>query len=136
MTINKQNVADAIEKKLGELLGGSYENSGQWPRLLAEAALEAMFGPAELRPSNDRGQRWPPDMAVPQEWLVEATRIGLTYEAAEIEAEKFVDYWTATPGKGGRKLNWRATWRNWARRACGNRVASATRARDADRVRY
>lgn len=31
------------------------------------------------------------------------------------EAAKFRDYWTAKPGKDGRKTDWRATWRNWIR---------------------
>lgn len=33
------------------------------------------------------------------------------------EVEKFRDYWLAKPGKDGRKTDWPATWRNWARRS-------------------
>lgn len=33
------------------------------------------------------------------------------------ETEAFVDYWRATPGAKGLKLDWLATWRNWMRRA-------------------
>lgn len=33
-----------------------------------------------------------------------------------VEVEKFRDYWLAKPGKDGRKTDWPATWRNWARR--------------------
>ena len=33
------------------------------------------------------------------------------------EHAKFIDYWTAKPGKDGVKLDWHATWRNWMRRA-------------------
>lgn len=29
--------------------------------------------------------------------------------------ERFKDYWTAKPGKDGRKADWLATWRNWVR---------------------
>ena len=34
-----------------------------------------------------------------------------------LEHDKFVDYWTAKPGKDGVKLDWDATWRNWMRKA-------------------
>jgi hypothetical protein len=30
-------------------------------------------------------------------------------------ADQFRDYWVAQPGAKGRKLDWRATWRNWVR---------------------
>ena len=33
------------------------------------------------------------------------------------EILKFCDYWTAKAGAGGVKLDWQATWRNWARSA-------------------
>ncbi len=32
------------------------------------------------------------------------------------EVDRFRDYWTATSGQRGRKLDWDATWRNWARK--------------------
>ena len=33
------------------------------------------------------------------------------------EHAQFTDWWTAKPGKEGRKLDWPATWRNWMRTA-------------------
>jgi len=33
----------------------------------------------------------------------------------ERTAAKFRDYWISVPGAKGRKLNWKATWRNWCR---------------------
>lgn len=33
------------------------------------------------------------------------------------ESRKMADYFAAKPGKGGRKVDWTATWRNWARKA-------------------
>lgn len=41
----------------------------------------------------------------------------LNLDAATINAEmaKFCDYWNATPGQKGCKLDWAATWRNWCR---------------------
>lgn len=44
------------------------------------------------------------------------------------EHARFVDYWTAKPGKDGVKLDWDATWRNWMRRA-GDDVARKPRSR-------
>jgi DNA-binding transcriptional ArsR family regulator len=35
----------------------------------------------------------------------------------KLEHEKFMDYWRATGGMRGRKLDWPATWRNWMRTA-------------------
>lgn len=61
-----------------------------------------------------RGQRlpdgWRPDR---EPELVNA--IG-GQPAARREYDKFVDYWRATPGAKGRKVDWQATWRNWLRR--------------------
>lgn len=37
-----------------------------------------------------------------------------------MEIRKFVDYWTAKPGKDGRKLDWVATFRNWIRNVKAN----------------
>lgn len=44
------------------------------------------------------------------------------------EHAKFVDYWTAKPGKDGVKLDWDATWRNWMRRA-GDEIGRRPRSR-------
>ena len=35
----------------------------------------------------------------------------------QVEVLKFRDYWTAKSGKDATKLDWQATWRNWARNA-------------------
>lgn len=43
--------------------------------------------------------------------------MGLPRKTAEAEARKFVDYFRAAPSGKGIKLDWPATWRNWARRA-------------------
>lgn len=36
---------------------------------------------------------------------------------AELELEKFRDYWQAASGQNARKRDWNAAWRNWIRRA-------------------
>jgi hypothetical protein len=63
-----------------------------------------------------RGQRldenWLPDKALIDEMRVERPDLDLKAEHA-----KFVDFWCSKPGKDGRKLDWRRTWRNWMRNA-------------------
>lgn len=48
-------------------------------------------------------------------WTVE--HFSVQPSAVRREAEKFRDFWLGKPGKDGTKLDWFATWRNWARRA-------------------
>ena len=54
---------------------------------------------------------WQPDQA-----LVDWTRANAPAAANAVEVERFRDYWIAQPGAKGRKADWAATWRNWARR--------------------
>ena len=54
---------------------------------------------------------WQPDQA-----LADWTRANAPAAATTLEVERFRDYWTAQPGAKGRKTDWAATWRNWARR--------------------
>ncbi|WP_049730647.1 helix-turn-helix domain-containing protein [Rhizobium ecuadorense] len=71
-------------------------------------------------PDRERGTRIPenfsPDVSV-------ALDLGMTLEQAERSALNFRDYWRAAPGAAGRKLDWAATWRVWAR----NDAAKAAR---------
>lgn len=68
--------------------------------------------------SKKKGCRLPPDWS-PDE--VFARREGLSTWEVENEAAKFLDYWAAQPGQRGVKTDWDATWRNWVRKAAGNR---------------
>lgn len=54
---------------------------------------------------------WQPDQA-----LADWTRANAPAAANVVEVDRFRDYWTAQPGAKGRKTDWAATWRNWARR--------------------
>ena len=76
---------------------------------------------------------WQPDQA-----LADWTRDNAPAAANALEVERFRDYWTAQPGAKGRKTDWAATWRNWARRcqeqAHGPHRAPAPRATTDDRV--
>ena len=67
------------------------------------------------RARSSRGTRlpdgWQPDQA-----LADWTRANAPAAANAVEVDRFRDYWTAQPGAKGRKTDWAATWRNWARR--------------------
>lgn len=65
--------------------------------------------------ASPRGTRLTKDWR-PSEDLIEWARTNAPGVGWK-EHEKFVDYWLAKPGKGGVKLDWDATWRNWMRRA-------------------
>lgn len=70
---------------------------------------------------SPRGTRLAGDWSVPDDWLTAAAEArrehGLPACNLRLEAANFRDYWTGKPGKDGVKLDWRATWLNWARRA-------------------
>lgn len=55
------------------------------------------------------------------DWLAEQ---GIPNDFAREQLAAFVDYWRALPGPRGRKIDWVATWRNWMRRAWGERRTS------------
>lgn len=64
-----------------------------------------------------RGTRLPADWEPTAEFINEAIRVGLSFDQAMDEADKFRDYWTARAGREAVKLDWLATWRNWCRNA-------------------
>ncbi len=64
-----------------------------------------------------RGSRLPPDWQPSEDDLRFAAGLGLTPPEIRIETEKFRDYWAAQTGQRARKCDWRATWRNWCRKA-------------------
>lgn len=63
------------------------------------------------------GSRLPADWQCPDEWIDDAIRIkpAWTRVSALVVADGFRDYWVAVAGAKGRKVDWRATWRNWVR---------------------
>ena len=54
------------------------------------------------------------------------TRANAPAAANALELDRFRDYWAAQPGAKGRKTDWAATWRNWARR-CQEQAHQPTR---------
>lgn len=81
----------------------------------ADAAPATASANHASKPSKARGARipdgWQPDQA-----LADWTRANAPAAATSLEVDRFRDYWAAQPGAKGRKTDWAATWRNWARR--------------------
>ena len=81
----------------------------------APATASANHASKPSKSSKARGTRlpdgWQPDQA-----LADWTRANAPAAANSLEVDRFRDYWTAQPGAKGRKTDWAATWRNWARR--------------------
>lgn len=89
--------------------------AAETPTVAADAAPATASTNTASKPSKARGARipdgWQPDQA-----LADWTRANAPAAATSLEVERFRDYWTAQPGAKGRKTDWAATWRNWARR--------------------
>jgi uncharacterized protein YdaU (DUF1376 family) len=66
----------------------------------------------------NRGTRWPAGQPVPPEWVAAGADRRAAFGKPQIdlalEAEKFTNFWTARSGSSASKIDWRATWLNWA----------------------
>ncbi len=111
--------------------------SAELATVAADAAPATTNTSKPSKSSKARGARipdgWQPDQA-----LADWTRANAPAAANAVEVERFRDYWTAQPGAKGRKTDWAATWRNWARRcqeqAHGPQRGPAPRSTTNDRV--
>lgn len=65
---------------------------------------------------SPNGSRLEDDWAAPADWIDWAVKERPEIDA-NLEADKFRDFWHSKPGKDGRKADWKATWRNWIRNA-------------------
>jgi hypothetical protein len=79
----------------------------------AVETAESGNGRRTSRERDKRGTRLPPDWAPSSDLVGYAVAQGLTVERADLEAEKFKNYWSAKSGTGAVKRDWDATWRNW-----------------------
>ena len=116
---------------------GAPESAAELVTVAADAAPATETTSKPSKPSKARGSRlpdgWQPDQA-----LADWTRANAPAAATSLEVERFRDYWTSQPGAKGRKTDWAATWRNWARRcqeqAHGPQRGPAPRSTTSDRV--
>ena len=104
---------------------GAPESGAELVTVAADAAPATATTSKPSKSSKARGMRlpdgWQPDQA-----LADWTRANAPAAANLLEVERFRDYWTAQPGAKGRKTDWAATWRNWARR-CQEQHTQPTR---------
>jgi hypothetical protein len=73
--------------------------------------------PASIPRSRGVGTRIPDPFTVDEamkDWAIDR---GYTAEWCMAQTERFINYWSAKPGKDGTKSDWRATWRNWILKA-------------------
>lgn len=63
------------------------------------------------------------DFDLPEEWGVDAERLGWRPADVARQAERFRQYWVSGKGKGTRRAvkGWRQTWSNWLEKAAGDR---------------
>jgi hypothetical protein len=79
---------------------------------------------ASMPRSRGTGTRIPDPFIVDEamkDWAVDR---GYTGEWCMQQTERFINYWTAKPGKDGTKTDWRATWRNWILKAADDLPAN------------
>ena len=113
------------------LLGPSHKTepaesaSAETQAVAADAAPATTNTSKPSKASKARGTRLP-DSWVPDDALIAWTKINAPAAANVLELDRFRDYWTAQPGAKGRKTDWAATWRNWARR-CQEQHTQPTR---------
>jgi hypothetical protein len=69
--------------------------------------------PGAKTSSAARGSRLPADWRPSEVDVAFAVDRGLPPARIPIEAEKFLNYWTAKSGSGACKRDWGACWRNW-----------------------
>lgn len=104
---------------------GVTETAAELVTVSADAATATANTSKPSKASKARGTRlpdgWQPDQA-----LADWTRANAPAAANSLEVDRFRDYWIAQPGAKGRKTDWAATWRNWARR-CQEQAHQPTR---------
>lgn len=120
----KENITTSL--LVSPLAEGSPTASAELATVAADAAAAtANASKPSRRTRAARGTRlpdgWQPDQA-----LADWTRANAPDAANALEVDRFRDYWTAQPGAKGRKTDWAATWRNWARR-CQEQHTQPTR---------
>lgn len=122
----KRRAADRERKRLRKSaeVGGILRNEPSPDKEIPHTPLEnnpnqvTPIAPKGALSPKPRGSRIPSDFLPDLEWAVAA---GLSLEQAKLQSAMFIDHWQASPGARGVKQDWPATWRNWVRKAIGDR---------------
>lgn len=149
--MGRDKVRDTRDKEKGErrkenintsllvspLAEGVTETAAELVTVSADAAPATASAKPASKASKARGTRLP-DGWMPDDDLIAWTKVNAPAAANALELDRFRDYWTAQPGAKGRKTDWAATWRNWARRCQEQRAqpsrGPAPRSTTSDRV--
>jgi hypothetical protein len=111
--------AKASERRLKPSEQDVSDGEGPSPKKeMSPAPLKEKTTPSQSETkvsSKKRAARLPADWTLPMEWRQDAIDAGLPADRIELEANRMLDWSLSSPG--GAKLDWRATWRNWARGA-------------------
>lgn len=91
-----------------------------------------LFSEKGEKPPAKKAHRLPDDWRLSAKlgtWALDQEVDGTRLTEIEVrrEAEKFRDHWHAKGGADARKVDWEATWRNWVRRALGDKVRLQSR---------
>ena len=96
----------------------------------AEPIREPISSPSlrsgEARAKPKRASRLSENWKLPVDWRQDALDLGLPEPRIDAEAAKMLDWSLSSPS--GAKLDWRAVWRNWCRKAAEERPAGNARA--------
>jgi len=82
---------------------------------------EPITSPPHIRSEEKRAQRaarLPENWALPEDWRQDAEASGLSADRVDAEAAKMLDW--SRSSQAGAKLDWRAAWRNWCRKAAAD----------------
>lgn len=109
----KENITTSL--LVSPLAEGRTETAAELVTVAADAAPATANTSKPSKASKARGTRlpdgWQPDQA-----LADWTRANAPAAANSLEVDRFRDYWQSIPGQRAIRVNWAATWRNWARR--------------------
>src|SRR5262249_13765614 len=93
--------------------GGSADEAISLVGALERAAMHSYARTTRTSQPDKRGNRLSPDWKPSPEDLRYAQDRGMPEARTWVEAEKFLNYWTAKSGASATKRDWPATWRNW-----------------------
>jgi hypothetical protein len=125
---NRQPIHNQPANTAAQEMNPSEESKERSLRSLLVRARGSTLGQCEVRPAHpatnqtpepnrNRATRLAENWQPSEDDKTFAVREGLSRMEVDREADRFRDYRIAKAGAGACKLDWSATWRNWARRA-------------------
>jgi hypothetical protein len=103
----------AVELRAHFDRGGGIEEAIRLVEALERASARLTAPTTRANGLDRRGCRLPADWRPSPAEVQFALGKGMSERRVFVEAEKFLNYWTAKSGAGATKRDWSATWRNW-----------------------